>query len=80
MDFLYLYFLDFKSVIKNQTIMGNQISKRWEDVSRSCKNVTCFDNCNCFKCFKKRKNKNERRSLKLEIVSMPYIDADEGGE
>lgn len=62
--------------------MGNRISKWWDGVSRSCKNVTCFDDCNCFKCFGKSKQKtpNERRSLTLETVSMPYIDADEAGE
>lgn len=56
--------------------MGNQISKWWDDCARTCKNVTCFDDCQCFRCFqRKSKNKaNERRSFTLETVSMPYID------
>ena len=56
--------------------MGNQISSCYNDVSRNCKNVTCFDNCKCFECFKRKRNLHgERRSITLE--SMPYIDADD---
>lgn len=58
------------------TTMGNRISKWWIESIRNCKNVTCFDDCQCFSCFRKNtKNKlNEGRSFTLETVSMPYID------
>ncbi|KAG5680336.1 hypothetical protein PVAND_009847 [Polypedilum vanderplanki] len=54
--------------------MGNRISKWWSNTKRSCRNVTCLDPC--FSCFQRssKLKRNDRRSLTLETVSMPYID------
>lgn len=55
--------------------MGNKCSKWCNNTRRSCKNVTCFDNCSCLRCFKRSPKKLDGiRSLTLETVSMPYID------
>ena len=58
--------------------MGNKFSKTCGDTFRSCKNVTCFDNCECLKCFKKKPKANgafgSRSFTTLNTISMPYID------
>lgn len=57
--------------------MGNKISKSWSDSFRSCKNVTCFDNCKCLRCWRQ---KQQNVATTLEITNLPYIDGDEVGK
>ena len=56
--------------------MGNKISKTCGDTYRSCRNVTCLDDCKCLRCFKRKSGGPFVPSSQatLETISMPYID------